>query len=100
MPPLLLGPRPARRRPVLVRTAEANHRLARSRPQAALDARHVQDPARDLLDRRLRRVELRDTVALENRVGRSDLVLHLLRRRVAALRPTLLANLPQALGLD
>src|SRR5690606_5408671 len=52
-------------------------------PRAALEARLAQYRARDLLDRRMRRVDERDAEAREERLGRTKLEADLVRARVA-----------------
>ena len=74
---------------------DARHTAHGSRTQAALDALAVDDAARDLLDRALGRVDVRDAVALEQVLGAAHLELALRERRVAAAGPALVADLLQ-----
>src|SRR5262245_40955737 len=73
---------------------------ATSRPQAPLDTRGAENAARDLFDRAFRGIDERNRIAREERLGRAQLVGHLLTRRIAAFRAPFVTNLLKALGLD
>src|SRR6185437_10709014 len=68
-------------------------------PQPPLDAGGVENAGRNLLDRALRGIERGDAQAGDQRLGGAQLVTYLLLGRVTALRPALVADLLQALGL-
>src|SRR5262249_39382941 len=65
-----------------------------------LDPELRKDLARDLLDRRVRRVLHRDAFAAEDLVGLAELPAALLERRVLAAGPPRLAHLRETLRID
>src|SRR6185436_8203898 len=67
---------------------------------AALDAGAVENATRDFLDGTLRRIEVGNSLSVEQRLSRAHLVLNLRRGCVAAARTSFVANLLQAFGLD
>src|ERR1700676_4480661 len=67
--------------------------------QAPLDAGAVENSARYFLDRDFGGVEQRNAMPLEQRLRRSDLESHLLRRRITAVGTPFVANLLQPIRL-
>src|ERR1700722_13283050 len=73
---------------------------AMSGTQSSLDSGAIENSAGYFLDRDFGRIEHGNAVPLEQRLRRSDFEGDLLRRRIAAVGPALVANLLQPIRLD
>src|SRR5579862_2214040 len=96
------GPGPPRRLTPLVRDHGPTIPRVRamSGAQASLYSHAVENSAGNFLDRDFRRIEERNSVTLVQRFRGTHLECDLTRRGIAAVRPALVADLLQAVGLD